>query len=315
MKLNLLCLFTIFWTTQYSFGQNQENIFPRKMSATLFASARQKLAIERDTSETYFYSFEEGRVVPFIKRNNNDEQKTTTVSVCETNSVMLTAPDFGEDAIYSWKGPAGFTSYSQQIMIEQVTTSQAGFYNITIKRNGTTVLGKIKVMVKEKPLALASGGAFCLGQPVKLSASEAGFGANYKWSQPPSSFTASTKDAILDKMTLGDYTFFLTVTKNGCKAMDTARVEVRQIPMANANNSIIKEGESVTLVAESAGNNAEYKWRGPFLVANNAQTTKVEGLKPGKYIYILTVQKNGCSSMNTAVVEVQKDELKASNKE
>jgi large repetitive protein len=311
MTKNLL-LFTCFLSLTFAaFGQG---IVKKASNNQLFASAREHLSVQRDTSDVYFYSFEEGRVMPYYKQNNaSEEAKSSLVSVCEGNSVMLTAPDFGEDALYSWKGPGSFTAYSQQIMIERVSAFQAGFYHISIRKNGTTVLGKIKLMVKEKPMAIASGGNFCLGESAKLVAAEAGFGANYKWTQPPSDFSSTSQETTIERLNTGKYLYYLTVSKNGCKSMDTARVEIRQMPMANANNATIREGETATLTAENAGTNANYSWRGPFVAAKTGQTTNINGLKPGKYIYILTVVKNGCSAMNTAVVEVQKNDLKASN--
>ncbi len=108
---------------------------------------------EADTSELAFFSFEEGRAVPYRRKFvNTEDSKTSTVYVCENNSVVLSTPDFGQDATYSWNGPSGFSSLSQQIRLEKVTPFQAGFYNFTIRKNGSTTIGKIKLMVKENPL-------------------------------------------------------------------------------------------------------------------------------------------------------------------
>lgn len=271
--------------------------------------------IAADTTEIMYYSFEEGRAVPFNKKFvNSEDSKTSAVYVCEGNSVVLTAPDYGENATYSWKGPQGFASYAQQVMIDKVTPFQAGYYNITIKKNGTTTLGKIKLMVKEKPTAIAEGGVFCSGEPIKIAAADAGIGAKYRWTQPPSDFTANTKDVNIDNLMVGTYRYYLTVTKGGCKAMDTARVEVKQIPVAITNSITIKEGEIAKLTAADAGTGATYSWKGPYLGIINEQNPSVKGLPVGKYIYILTVVKNGCHSMNVTVVEVEKNEINASNK-
>ena len=107
----------------------------------------------------------------------------------------------------------------------------------------------------------------------------------------------------------------MSVLKNGCKSIDTANVAVKQIPIALANNATIKVGETAKLEAHDAGNDAKYIWKGPFLNTTYQKNIDISGLPTGKYVYILNVLKNGCSSMNVSVVEVGKDnEAKASVK-
>ena len=61
-------------------------------------------------------------------------------------------------------------------------------------------------------------------------------------------------------------------------------------------------------------NDAEYTWKGLFIETIKDKTANLSGLTTGKYIYVLRVIKLGCSSMNIAVVEVQKDDTEASTK-
>lgn len=269
----------------------------------------------RDTSELAFFSFEEGREVPYHRKFvNTEDSKTSTVYVCENNSVILSTPDFGEDALYSWKGPSGFSSLSQQIRLEKISPFQAGFYNFTIKKNGSTTIGKVKLMVKERPKAIAIGGQFCYGEPVKLSAADAGIGVSYRWTLPPTDFSAHTSEVTVENLSIGNYTYYLSASKNGCKSIDTAKVEVKNIPIAIANNASIKLGQTAQLDAHDAGNEALYTWKGPYISTVNGKIVKLSGLTAGKYIYILKVEKNGCSSMNISTVEVQKDNPKVSAK-
>lgn len=278
----------------------------------LIASAR---IPERDTTDLFYYSFEEGRVVPYYhKYVSTEDSKTSNIYVCEGNNVVLTAPDYGSDAIYSWKGPQGFYSMSQQVTIEKINPFQAGYYNITIRKNGVTTIGKVKVMVKEKPLAIASGGVYCHGEQIKLTAADAGIGAKYRWNRQYSDFVAHSQEAVIDNLQVGEYLYNLTVTKGGCKSVDTTRVEIKSAPLAIANNLTIKEGEEAKLVAVDAGKGATYSWKGPYLPMTYEKNPIVKGLPSGKYIYILTVVKDGCHSMNVAVVEVEKNEIKASSK-
>ncbi|CAH0994025.1 hypothetical protein EMA8858_00132 [Emticicia aquatica] len=296
-------------------AQNKPESIDREIEKPTELLAYNSQPMLQDTSELFFFSFDESRAVPYHKKIvNTEDSKTSTVYVCENNSIVLSTPDFGEDAIYSWKGPAGFSSISQQIRLEKITPFQAGFYNFTIKKNGSTTIGKIKLMVKERPRAIAIGGQFCYGDPIKLSAADAGIGVNYRWTLPPTDFSAYNSEVIVQDLAIGHYTYYLSVSKNGCKSVDTAKVEVRNIPVAIANNANIKVGQVAKLEAHDAGTEALYVWKGPFIDTINDKIATLSDLNAGKYIYVLKVTKNGCSSTNISTVEVQKDDTKASAK-
>ena len=315
-KTIFLCLIT------FTIALHETTLYAQKNTLLLKTIAKpdelfalNSSVMEQDTSELSFFSYEEGKAVPYHRKFvNTEDSKTSTVYVCENNSIVLSTPDFGQDAIYSWKGPAGFASLSQQIRLEKITPFQAGFYNFTIRKNGSTTIGKIKLMVKERPKAIASGGSFCFGESVKLMAAEAGLGVTYRWTLPPTDFAAYTPDIAVENLALGNYTYYLSVAKNGCKSMDTAKVEIRQVPVAIANNATIKVGQTAQLEAHDAGNAAEYIWKGPYIGTINDKIASLRGLSAGKYIYVLRVMKHGCSSMNISTVEVQKDDAKASIK-
>lgn len=307
-KTIFLCLitFTIVLHETPLFAQNRSLLLKNLDRSELLAM--NNVIVEADTSELAFFSFEEGRAVPYHRKFvNTEDSKTSTVYVCENNSIVLSTPDFGQDAIYSWKGPSGFSSLSQQIRLEKVTPFQAGFYNFTIRKNGSTTIGKIKLMVKEKPKAIAIGGKFCLGETIKLTSAEAGMGVVYRWSLPPTDFVAYTPEISVENLTIGNYTYFLSVSKNGCKSIDTAKVEIKQVPVAIANNASIKVGQTAKLEAHDAGSDAEYIWKGPYIETIREKIANLSGLGVGKYIYVLRVLKNGCSSTNVSTVEVQKD--------
>jgi hypothetical protein len=319
LKSNLFIAITttiFFVYVENLYAQNSAFVKPISLQnitkpSQFMASAR----ANRDTSELFYYSFEEGRVVPYYhKYVTTEDSKTSNIYVCEGNNVVLTAPDYGLDAMYSWKGPQGFYSMSQQVTVEKINPFQAGYYTITIRKNGSTTVGKVKVMVKERPMAIASGGVYCFGEPIKLSAADAGLGAKYRWSRQYSNFTAQTQEALIENLEVGEHLYNLTVTKGGCKAIDTTRVTVKTVPYAIASNLIIKEGEIARLTAEDAGKGAAYSWKGPYLPSTSEQNPAIKGLPVGKYIYILTVVKDNCHSMNVAVVEVEKNEVNASTK-
>lgn len=257
-KTFCLCMitFTIALHENTIFTQRKtDSLFQEIEKSTNLLASNSSFAIERDTSEMSFFSFEGGRVVPYYRKFvNTEDSKTSTAYVCENNNIVLSIPDYGQDAIYSWKGPAGFTSLSQQIRLEKITPFHAGFYNFTVKKNGSTIIGKIKLMVKEKPKAKAIGGQFCFGEPVQLKSTDAGIGVTYRWTLPPTDFTSNSPETIIKNLTVGQYTYYLSVVKNGCKSIDTAKVEVKNTPGTIANYAKIKVGQTAKLEAHDTGN-------------------------------------------------------------
>jgi hypothetical protein len=257
-KTFCLCMitFTIALHENTIFTQRKtDSLFQEIEKSTNLLASNSNFAIERDTSEMSFFSFEGGRVVPYYRKFvNTEDSKTSTAYVCENNNIVLSIPDYGQDAIYSWKGPAGFTSLSQQIRLEKITPFHAGFYNFTVKKNGSTIIGKIKLMVKEKPKVKAIGGQFCFGEPVQLKSTDAGIGVTYRWILPPTDFTSNSPETIIKNLTVGQYTYYLSVVKNGCKSIDTAKVEVKNTPVTIANYAKIKVGQTAKLEAHDTGN-------------------------------------------------------------
>jgi len=273
----------------------------------LFAS-NSSFVFRTDTSETMFFSFEEGRELAYNRKYViTEDSKTSTVYVCENNNIELSTPDFGQDAIYAWKGPAGFSSLSRQIRLDKIEPFQAGFYNFTIKKNGSTIIGKIKLMVKEKPKAIAIGGQFCFGEPVILKAVDAEIGVTLRWTLPPTDFTSNTPETTVENLTVGSYIYFLSVAKNGCKSIDTAKVEVKHIPAPISNNAKSIVRQMAKLEANETSNQVPYNWKEPYLNTINDKIPNLVGLNICAYKYVLKEIKNGCSSMNISKVEGQKD--------
>lgn len=101
-----------------------------------------------DTSRVFYYSFIENKTVDL---NEKDSQiKNEKLVVLKGTQVLLESPIFHANALYLWEGPAGFRSYSQNVLLENVNTSQSGTYTVSIKKSGGLVSGKIELKVLEK---------------------------------------------------------------------------------------------------------------------------------------------------------------------
>ncbi len=101
-----------------------------------------------DTSRVFYYSFIENKTIDLNEKESLI--KNEKLVVLKGTQVLLESPIFHANALYLWEGPAGFRSYSQNVLLENVNTSQSGTYTVSIKKSGGLVSGKIELKVLEK---------------------------------------------------------------------------------------------------------------------------------------------------------------------
>ena len=101
-----------------------------------------------DTSRVFYYSFIKNKTVDLNEKDSLI--KNEKLIVLKGTQVLLESPIFHANALYLWEGPAGFRSYSQNVLLENVNPNQSGTYTVSIKKSGGLVSGKIELKVLEK---------------------------------------------------------------------------------------------------------------------------------------------------------------------
>lgn len=101
-----------------------------------------------DTSRVFYYSFSKEQILDLKSKSEN--QKNEKLIVFKGSKVLLEAPIFYTNALYLWEGPAGFRSYSQNVILENVNINQSGVYTVSVKKSNGLVSGKIELTVLEK---------------------------------------------------------------------------------------------------------------------------------------------------------------------
>ncbi|MCX6273617.1 MAG: hypothetical protein NTV09_00215 [Bacteroidetes bacterium] len=188
-------------------------------------------------------------------------QVTSNSPVCAGSPLNLSVTATGTSPLaYSWSGPNGFNSTTQNPSISNATTAASGTYNVTVTNACGTSSSSTSVTVNSLPTAsIAPNGptAFCSGGSVTLSASA---GNSWLWS-----IGATTQDIIVN--TSGSFT--VVVTSNNCSAT-SAPASVTVNPNVNPSISIsanpgstICSGTNVTFtaVAVNGGSLPAYQWK------------------------------------------------------
>ena len=150
------------------------------------------------------------------------------LSVCEGDSLEISATDIPLGALYSWTKPDGSIANSKNIIIDHADLSISGAYTLTVYSNGcASPPASVYVMVNSKPTVNA-GNSLTVAQNSlqKLMATASGNSLIFNWT--PSTYLDN--DAILNPTVIhpnANITYRLTVrTLAGCTAYDDLTIFV-----------------------------------------------------------------------------------------
>jgi gliding motility-associated-like protein len=227
---------------------------------------------------------------------------TNANSLCVGDSLQLNS-NSNLGSTYAWTGPNGFTSSSQNPVIDPVTISNSGNYAVTASLNGcTSTAASVNITVSPNPIAVATSNAssICSGNAINLNASG---GGNYSWNGPGGFTSTSSNPVISNSATSDSGTYILTVT-NSSNCSDTASVSIvvnqtPQVPAINANAANLCEGQTLLLSSSSTD---VLSWSGPngFTSSNqNPTLLNVTIAETGTYTLYATI--GSCNSADTSI--------------
>ncbi len=203
--------------------------------------------------------------------------------VCPGSTVDLTATTVVGASGYSWTGPNGFASSSQNPTAVPVPTTPGSYtYNLTVAYGGQPCTSSTTVVVNNPVVNAGVDQTICAGDPVTLSGSGA---TTYSWDN------GVTDGVVFYPTTTTTYTVIGTSTI--CSATDQVVVTVNTLPIVNAGNDVaLCDGDAVTLTG-SGGTT----W-------TNGVTNGVSFVPVLTTTYTLTGTSNGCTSTDDVVVTV-----------
>jgi gliding motility-associated-like protein len=192
---------------------------------------------------------------------------------CEKGALQLTALG-GSSAV--WTGPLNFSSGVQNPVLNNLSLSQAGVYELTVTAaNSCTASASTTVIIHPTPTLSATGATVCSSQTLNLSASSEP-GALYQWSGPLN-FTSNQQNPFLVSPAVNQTgVYFITATSaQGCS--NTASVQVMVVPPPNLLTQLSSpslcaqafngSANSITLNAQGA---SSYTLNTPGDISSNA---------------------------------------------
>lgn len=211
---------------------------------------------------------------------------SNTGPVCPGGTFNLTSSVAG--ATYSWSGPNGFTSTSQNPTGVVAPTTPGNYtYTVSINQGGATCTATTTVTVNALPTVNAGADqTICIGQAVTLSGAGA---TSYTWNNGVTNGVSFSPTAT--------NTYTVTGTNaNGCQNTDQVVVTVNPLPVVSAGaDQTVCPGTPVTLAGSGA---TTYTW-------NNGVTNGVSFTPTGTATYTVTgTDANGCQNTDQVSVTV-----------
>ncbi|WP_336517029.1 PKD domain-containing protein [Pollutibacter soli] len=232
--------------------------------------------------------------------------------VCTGGNVNLTVSGAPAGAIYTWTGPAGFTSNLQNPSIPSATLANGGIYTVFVTVSGCVSPSDTVVLtVHPTPenISVKNNGPVCAGADVLLSASASGAGnLSYLWSGPDgfSSTEQNPKIIAAAEKNAGTYTVKIIGEKGNCSVTGNTQVIIHKLPRItgsrfNHPTSCASSTGSITLSGLDANTNyrVSYKKNGiaqsAEIISNALGELTITSLSSGAYTDV-QVTLNNCPS-------------------
>jgi gliding motility-associated-like protein len=229
---------------------------------------------------------------------------TSGSTICINQTINLGATG---GTNYSWTGPAGFTSTSQNPAIPSAQPNMAGVYNVIVTdANNCTNTGNTSVIVNPLPNPTASNNSpVCVGGSFGLVGNG---GLTYSW-QGPNGFFASTQNPTLQATSAsqsGNYT--LTVSDNiGCTNTAVTPVTVSALPIGNivssANTGCAPLCVTFTVASTTSLQTTSWSYNGSN-VTNGNNTEYCFNTSGTFTVNSDFVDVNGCGNSATFTVDI-----------
>ena len=219
-------------------------------------------------------------------------------TVCEGQSVTLSATTNGSNVSYQWSGSGGLTSTSQNPTFSNLTSANSGLISVTATENNcTSAATQINLIVNAAPsvgVGASSSNVCATASTISLTGSPAG-GTYSGTGVSGSSFFPSISG-------VGTFTVTYAYTDaNGCSASGNTQITVNAIPSVNASSN------SSAVCVNSTVNALTGTPSGGSFTGAGVNGTNFNASLAGIGTYTLTynyVDTNSCSGTATTVIMV-----------
>lgn len=235
---------------------------------------------------------------------------TGSSPVCTGDSLGFSGSATGGTGAYSysWSGPGGFSSSTQDAFLTTAASSATGTYMLIVSDvNSCTDTVLYDALVNTfAAISSSISDVSCNGSSdgaVDITASGSAGPFAYSWSGP-GGFLSSLEDVT--GVVPGTYTVSVTAA-GGCISVDSVIVGEPAVVSATANAaSVVCEGGMLTLNGAGTGGTGSmsYSWSGPGSYNSAQAVSVVDPFTTGGYYVLQVTDANGCSGTDSVQVTV-----------
>ncbi|MCS6904339.1 MAG: fibronectin type III domain-containing protein [Bacteroidia bacterium] len=232
----------------------------------------------------------------------NSLRINTNSPVCQGGTLRLSATPVA-GAIYQWSGPRNFTATGIIATISNVTSENAGTYELTASIPACGIV-RLNVEIAINPslsqVNIRHNSPVCEGSSLQFSATGVE-GASYVWSGPAGFSSTEVNPVIPSASTINSGVYSLTISSAGCGTR-TLTTTVTVVPGASnfaiTTNSPICAGQNLVLsVPQIQG--ATYTWSGPAgFSATGAAINIPQANTTNGGTYTVTANVPGCGTLS-----------------
>lgn len=168
--------------------------------------------------------------------------------LCQGQTLVLTAGSNQPGSSFSWTGPNGFSSFSQNPSISNITTADAGTFQLQVYYGGCSASASTSVSISSvfaPVISVAANNPVCATQTLQLTATNDKPAAAISWTGP-NSFSSSLLTPSISGVTVaatGVYQF--TASLSGCTSTASIPVTVNPAPPVTSGVSICQGGSGL----------------------------------------------------------------------
>lgn len=235
-----------------------------------------------------------------VGANLNVATPSSNSPVCVNGTLTLSSTTIS-GATYSWSGPNGFTSSSQNPIISPVTTSEAGEYTLTVGTNGCIPITRTTTLVVNPALVATPGSnsPVCQGNVAFMSCNVLS-GATYLWTGPNGYSSSLANPSLINAQPVSTGIYTLTINSSSCGVVSgtTSMLVGGQISNVALNsNGPVCTGNQLNLSSTLVSSGAII-WSAPDGFTSNLQNPTRPGvLNNGGGVYTYSVNSPGCGSI------------------
>jgi hypothetical protein len=226
----------------------------------------------------------------------------TNSPVCNGQTLRLTSSSL-TNAAYTWRGPNGFSSATNNDSIVNVTAPARGEYSLTVVIPGCGTSNRfISVTVDTIPvLSPSSNTPVCQGNTLQLSTRWT-LNSGVVWTGPNGFNTTLRTPTITNTQTINAGVYTISVTMNCGVIQATHTVVVGSASSSvvignSSSNGVVCAGGVLRLSASPVLSGHTYYWTGPLGFTSSASSDSVTNMQTNKAgFYYVTITSPGCGN-------------------